>query len=171
MLPEPFTPSSDTLAPTSARVSIAARSELRPVIDMAAATDKGRARAQNQDNFLIDPALGLAVVCDGMGGHAAGGLASAIAVQSFREAILARKQLLRDYIDCENAPAEVTKQEVASLLQLAASAASRAVHQEASRDAAQRGMGTTLVAVLVLNNHAFVVNVGDSRAYISRQGE
>jgi len=83
----------------------------------------------------------------------------------------ARKQLLRDYIDCENAPAEVTKHEIANLLQLAANAASRAVHEEANRDAAKRGMGTTLVAVLVLNNHAFVVNVGDSRAYISRQGE
>jgi serine/threonine protein phosphatase PrpC/CRP-like cAMP-binding protein len=171
MLAEPFTPSSDTLAPTSARVSIAARSELRPPLTMAAATDKGRARAHNEDHFLLDPALGLTVVCDGMGGHAAGGLASALAVKSFHEAIVARKQLLRDYIDCENAPAEVTKHEIASLLQLAANVASRAVHQEASRDPAQRGMGTTLVAVLVLNNHAFVVNVGDSRAYIARQGE
>lgn len=171
MLPEPFTPSSDTLAPTSARISIAARSDLRPALDMTAATDKGRARTRNEDHFLLDPALGLAVVCDGMGGHAAGGVASALAVKSFREAILARKQLLRDYIDCENAPVEVTKHEVASLLQLAANEASRAVHQEASRDAAKRGMGTTLVAVLVLANHAFVVHVGDSRAYISRQGE
>src|SRR3954468_16092204 len=144
MLPEPFTPSSDTLAPTSARVSIAARSDLRPAMDMAAATDKGRARVQNEDHFLLDPALGLALVCDGMGGHAAGGLASAIAVKSFRDAILARKQLLRDYIDCENAPAEVTKHEIANLLQLAANAASRAVHEEASRDAGKRGMGTTL---------------------------
>lgn len=171
MLPEPFAPSSDTLAPTSARVSIASRSELRPAIDMVAATDKGRTRAQNDDNFLIDRALGLTVVCDGMGGHASGGLASAIAVNAFRDAILARKQLLRDYIDCENAPAEVTRHEIASLLQLAANLASRAVHQAANGDASKRGMGTTLVAVLVLNNHAFVVNVGDSRAYISRQGE
>ena len=171
MLPESFAPSPESLAPTSARISIAARSDLRPHLEMAAATDPGRTRAHNEDNFLLDPSLGLAVVCDGMGGHAAGGLASAIAVQAFRDAILAAKQLLRDYVDCENAPVEVTKHEVASLLQLAANAASRAVHQAASHDVQKRGMGTTLVAVLVLNNHAFIVHVGDSRAYISRQGE
>jgi PPM family protein phosphatase len=171
MLPESFAPSPESLAPTSARISIAPRSDLRPHLELAAATDAGRMRADNEDNFLIDPALGLAVVCDGMGGHAAGGLASAIAVQAFRDAVLAAKQTLRDYVDCENAPVEVTKHEVASLLQLAANAASRAVHQAASRDPQKRGMGTTLVAVLVLNNHAFIVHVGDSRAYISRQGE
>jgi serine/threonine protein phosphatase PrpC/CRP-like cAMP-binding protein len=171
MLPESFAPSPESLAPTSARISIAARSDLRPRLEMAAATDPGRTRAQNEDNFLVDPSLGLAVVCDGMGGHAAGGLASAIAVQAFRDAIVAAKEMLRDYVDCENAPVEVTKHEVSSLLQLAANAASRAVHQAASHDPQKRGMGTTLVAVLVLNNHAFIVHVGDSRAYISRQGE
>jgi serine/threonine protein phosphatase PrpC/CRP-like cAMP-binding protein len=171
MHPESFAPSPESLAPTSARLSIAPRSDLRPTLDMSAATDQGRARAHNEDNFSIDPARGLAVVCDGMGGHAAGGLASAIAVREFRAAILAGKQTLRDYVECENAPVEVTKHDVASLLQVAANAASRAVHQEASQDPEKRGMGTTLVGVLVLNNHAFVVHVGDSRAYISRQGE
>ncbi|MEO8184720.1 MAG: cyclic nucleotide-binding domain-containing protein [Deltaproteobacteria bacterium] len=171
MLPESFAPSPESLAPTSARISIAPRSDLRPRLEMAAATDAGRKRTHNEDNFLIDPSLGLAVVCDGMGGHAAGGLASAIAVQAFRDAMLAAKQTLHDYVDCENAPLEVSKQDVASLLQVAANAASRAVHQAASQDAQKRGMGTTLVAVLVLNNHAFIVHVGDSRAYISRQGE
>lgn len=171
MLPESFAPSPESLAPTSARISIAPRSELRPRVEMVAATDAGRLRAHNEDNFLIDPQLGLAVVCDGMGGHAAGGLASAIAVQAFRDAIRAAKQTLRDYVDCENAPVEVTKHDVSALLQLAANTASRAVYHAASQDAQKRGMGTTLVAVLVLNNHAFIVHVGDSRAYISRQGE
>jgi serine/threonine protein phosphatase PrpC/CRP-like cAMP-binding protein len=171
MLPESFAPSPESLAPTSARISIAARSDVRPTLVMAARTDKGRARAHNEDNFLIDPELGLAVVCDGMGGHAAGAVASALAVRAFRDALLASKQTLRDYIECENAPVQVTRHDVASLLQLAANAASQVVHREASQDPAKRGMGTTLVAVLVLNNHAFVVNVGDSRAYISRQGE
>jgi PPM family protein phosphatase len=171
MLPESLAPGPATLAPTSARVCIAARSEVRPPVDMAAATDKGQTRAHNEDNFLIDPAFGLAVVCDGMGGAAGGAVASLLAVQAFRQAIVAHKQTLRDYIDCENAPAAINKHDILHLLQLAANAASRAVFQEASRDLSKRGMGTTLVAVLVLNNHAFVVNVGDSRAYISRQGE
>jgi serine/threonine protein phosphatase PrpC/CRP-like cAMP-binding protein len=94
-----------------------------------------------------------------------------LAVQAFRQAVVAHKQTLHDYIDCENAPAAVHKSHILSLLQLAANAASRAVFQEACRDVSKRGMGTTLVAVLVLNNHAFIVNVGDSRAYISRQGQ
>lgn len=171
MLPESLAQSPETLAPTSARVCIAARSEVRPAVEMAAATDKGRVRARNEDHFLIDPELGLAVVCDGMGGAAAGAVASMLAVQAFRQAVVAHKQTLRDYIDCENAPAAVNKHHVLHLLQLAANAASRAVFQEACRDASKRGMGTTLVAMLVLNNHAFVVHVGDSRAYICRQRE
>ena len=171
MLPESLARAQSTLPPTSARISLAPRSEIRPSVQMAALTDQGRTRAHNEDNYLLDRELGLAIVCDGMGGHAAGALASAIAVQAFRDAILAGKETLRDYIDCENAPVEVTKHGLANLLQLAANAASRAVFSEAQRDPEKRGMGTTLVAVLVVNNHAFIVNVGDSRAYILRQGE
>jgi serine/threonine protein phosphatase PrpC/CRP-like cAMP-binding protein len=171
MLPQSFAPSPESLPPTSARVSIAPRSLMSSLVYMAAATDKGRARVENEDNFLVDHALGLAVVCDGMGGHAAGNLASALGVRAFREAVLAGKEQIRDYIDCENAPNEVTKSDIAHLLHMAANAASRAIHDEAVQSADKAGMGTTLVAVLILNNHAFVVNVGDSRAYLLRQGD
>jgi serine/threonine protein phosphatase PrpC/CRP-like cAMP-binding protein len=171
MLPQSFAPSAESLPPTSARVSIAPRSLMSSLVYMAAATDKGRARVENEDNFLVDHALGLAVVCDGMGGHAAGSLASALGVRAFREAVLAGKEQIRDYIDCENAPSEVTKSDIAHLLHMAANAASRAIHDEAVQNADKAGMGTTLVGVLILNNHAFVINVGDSRAYLLRQGD
>jgi PPM family protein phosphatase len=171
MLPETFAPSPESLPPTSARVSIAPRSLMSSLIYMTAGTDKGRARVENEDHFLVDHALGLAVVCDGMGGHAAGSLASALGVRAFREAIVAGKEQIRDYVDCENAPHEITKSDIAQLLHLAANAASRAIHDEAIQSADKAGMGTTLVAVLVLNNHAFIVNVGDSRAYLLRQGD
>jgi PPM family protein phosphatase len=171
MLPESFAPSPESLPPTSARVSIAPRSQMSSLIYMAAATDKGRARSENEDSFIVDHGLGLAVVCDGMGGHAAGGLASSLAVRVFRDAMLAGKQQIRDYLDCENAPLHVSKSDIANLMQLAANAASRAVHEAAIQDAEKAGMGTTLVAALVLNNHAFIVNVGDSRAYLLRQGD
>src|SRR5262245_54108526 len=126
MLPESFEPSYESLPPTSARVSIAPRSDLRPSVHMAAATSAGQCRSENEDNFLLDHSLGLAVVCDGMGGHAAGELASAMSVHAFREAVVSYKETLRDYIDCENASIGVTKSEIAHVLQLAANAASRA---------------------------------------------
>ncbi|MEO8182447.1 MAG: cyclic nucleotide-binding domain-containing protein [Deltaproteobacteria bacterium] len=155
----------------SARVSIAPRSLTSSIISMAAATDKGHARVQNEDSFAIDDTLGLAVVCDGMGGHAAGNLASALGVRAFHEAVLANKERIHDYIDCENAPNEVTKSDIANLLQLAANTASRAIHDEALQSPDKAGMGTTLVGLLILNNHAFIVNVGDSRAYLLRHGD
>ncbi|HKO91116.1 MAG TPA: protein phosphatase 2C domain-containing protein, partial [Polyangiaceae bacterium] len=170
MLPESLARTESTLPPTSARLSLAPRSEIRPTVTMAALSDPGRTRAHNEDSYLLDQELGLAIVCDGMGGHAAGAQASAIAVRAFRDAILAGKPTLRDYIDCENAPTEVTKHDLANLLQLAANAASRAVHREAQRDPAKRGMGTTLVAVLFLGTQAFIVHVGDSRIYLLRNG-
>jgi PPM family protein phosphatase len=171
MLPESFAPNPESLPPTSARVSIAPRSQVSSLIYITGGTDKGRARAENEDHFIIDHGLGLAVVCDGMGGHAAGNLASALGARVFHDAVLAGKEQIRDYLDCENAPQHVSKSDIANLLQLAANAASRAIHDEAVQCAEKAGMGTTLVGVLVLNNHAFIVNVGDSRAYLLREGD
>jgi serine/threonine protein phosphatase PrpC/CRP-like cAMP-binding protein len=171
MLPESFAHIPESLPPTSARVSIAPRSQVSSLVYIAAGTDKGRARSENEDSFMIDHGLGLAVVCDGMGGHAAGSQASALGVRVFHEAVLAGKEQIRDYLDCENAPIHVSKSDIAHLLQMAANAASRAIHDEAVQSSEKAGMGTTLVAVLVLNNHAFIVNVGDSRAYLLREGD
>jgi PPM family protein phosphatase len=136
-------------------------------IHVAARTDKGRKRADNQDSFLVDPRLGLAVVCDGMGGHVAGARASALAARVFRQAILAGRALIRGYLDHE-CPSPVTQREIIALLREAAAAASRAIYEDAAQHTERAGMGTTLVAVLVLDNHAFIVNVGDSRAYLLR---
>jgi serine/threonine protein phosphatase PrpC len=171
MLPASLAPSPESLPPTSARVSIAPRSLMSSLVYMAAGSDKGRARNENEDSYLVDHSIGLAVVCDGMGGHAAGSVASTLATRAFRDALYAAKDKLRDYVDCEHAPSQVTKSEISDLLALAANAASRAVHAEAVQDSEKAGMGTTLAAVLILNNHAFIVNVGDSRAYLLREGD
>src|SRR5688572_21327715 len=58
-----------------------------PEIQFAALTDVGRQREHNEDNFLVDKKVGLFVVCDGMGGHAAGEVASALAVRTLHEEI------------------------------------------------------------------------------------
>jgi serine/threonine protein phosphatase PrpC len=153
----------------SRRTSLAPLHRLRVNTHFAVNTDKGRGRADNQDSFIIDRELELAVVCDGMGGHLAGARASKLAARVFKQAIIAGKPLLRSYLDHESA-ARVTKRDISDLLREAANAASRAVHEDGKRRAQCAGMGTTLVAMLVLANHAFIVNVGDSRAYLLRGG-
>ena len=136
----------------------------------AALTDVGRQRDHNEDNFLVDKKLGLFVVCDGMGGHAAGEVASALAVKVFHETIKREGWMLADYAADKHGADKVTRKQVLALLENAINQASGRVHEEAQKDTAKRGMGTTLVAIAILANQAFVVWVGDSRIYLLRDG-
>ncbi len=123
-------------------------------------TDKGHFRAENQDSFdLCTMDLGtLAVVCDGMGGAAAGLLASDLA--SARFIAFARSGLEAGGTG-----------EAADVLRQAADAANRSVYQRASENPEYEGMGTTLVGAFFHRKGVVIVNVGDSRAYrISRDG-
>jgi serine/threonine protein phosphatase PrpC len=157
----------DSSASIGQLLSLAPRRRLTVNIERAAQTDKGRRRSENQDSFLIDARLGLAVLCDGMGGHHGGARASTLAARVFRQAINAGMPLIRGYLD-RQCPEPVTKKEIVELLEAAVNAASSTVHEDGRRLEQCAGMGTTLVAVLVLDNHAFIVNVGDSRAYLLR---
>ena len=118
-------------------------------------TDRGLVRRDNQDACAYAAKEGeyaWAVVCDGMGGAAAGDLASAMAVSRFQ-----------NHMVCLEEPEEY--QEEGQLLVQAAEAANRAVYLKASANRAYAGMGTTLVGALLRENTLWVVNVGDSRAY------
>ncbi len=116
---------------------------------MGAATDVGRVREGNEDDYLVDDAMGLVAVADGMGGHRAGEVASATALEALRAAINAG-QPLRDAIESAN----------------------EAVFTKSLTDASLRGMGTTLTAgTLVAGGTLLVGHVGDSRAYLLRDGE
>jgi len=137
-------------------------------ITFAALTDVGRQRDHNEDNFLVDKKLGLFVVCDGMGGHAAGEVASALAVKIFHEVVKRESWMLEDYAGEKQGAEKVSRKQVLALLENAINQASSRVHEEAQKDAAKRGMGTTLVAIVILANQAFVVWVGDSRIYLLR---
>jgi len=139
-------------------------------VTFAVLTDVGKERDHNEDNYLVDKKLGLYVVCDGMGGHAAGEVASALAVRTFHEELKKNYEFVEDYVAGKTGAEKVTRRQVLKLLESAVNRASSRVHAEAQKDSAKRGMGTTLVSILVAGQQAFVVWVGDSRIYLLRDG-
>jgi PPM family protein phosphatase len=114
-------------------------------------THQGR-RSTNEDAWLVDLDLGLLVVADGMGGHNAGEVASALAVKVIREAF-----------ESGDPPSQ-------DLLTHAVQLANERILTAASEQPAHSGMGTTVVAVLVIDERAFYTSVGDSRVYLWRGG-
>ena len=130
-------------------------------------TDVGRVRDVNEDNFLVDEGLGLAIVADGMGGHAAGEVASNVAVHTCRDTIFRERELLERF---ERGVDSVGRQQVLRLMELAVQNACAAVYAEAQKDATKRGMGTTLIALLLIGSRGFIAHVGDSRIYLLRKG-
>jgi serine/threonine protein phosphatase PrpC len=147
------------------------RSGTEPPMYFAAHTDVGQQREHNEDNYLIDRKLRLYVVCDGMGGHAAGEVASAVAVRTLSDEIRKSQDLIDDYLHGSTGGSKVSKRDIINMLGFAVNCASRKIHAEASLDEKKRGMGTTLVAALFLGNQAFIIHVGDSRIYLLRNGE
>ena len=143
---------------------------LSDAIRFYAATDVGKVRDHNEDNFLVDKKLGLFIVADGMGGHAAGEVASAIAVRTVHEEIRREKELLDDYVSGATGANKVTPKDVVALVEHAVQRACSKIHEEARADANKRGMGTTLSALLVVGSQGFIAHVGDSRIYLARDG-
>lgn len=135
-----------------------------------AATDVGNVREHNEDNFLVDKKLSLFMVADGMGGHAAGEVASAIAVRTLHEEIKRERDLLADFVAGARGASRVTNKDILALLEHAVQRACSRIHEEAQNDPAKRGMGTTLSALLILGSRGFIAHVGDSRIYLSRAG-
>jgi serine/threonine protein phosphatase PrpC len=121
----------------------------------AAATDVGRMRKNNEDSYLS--AKPVAAVADGMGGHSAGEVASAIAIEEL--AALGE----RGPWENETAATDDLKQAILR--------ANRRIREMAASDRKLNGMGTTLVALLQDGDMVHVANVGDSRGYLLRQGE
>ena len=120
----------------------------------AALSDLGRKRASNEDAFGYSVEHGVYVVCDGMGGAAAGEIASSLAVDEVMKLLTSRNGDNPLPADAEQAVA----------------AANQAIFARAERSNKLSGMGTTLVALLASERHAWIVNVGDSRGYLLRDG-
>jgi serine/threonine protein phosphatase PrpC len=141
-------------------------------LTFAAATDIGRQRTHNEDNFLIDKKLRLFLVADGMGGHAAGEVASSIAVHEIRDAVFNRRELIDRYrVDHPG----VQSYEILQVLEHAIQAACSAVHARAQAEPDKRGMGTTSTVLLIAGGgdhlRGFIGHVGDSRVYLARQNQ
>ncbi len=120
------------------------------------ATDVGVQRDVNEDAFYADDSLGLYVVCDGMGGHASGQVASNLALRT-----------LTDAIKTGNPPPEPGEEPLVAAMK----AANAAVYQRAQVDAACRGMGTTAVGIRAEEDLVHLCHCGDSRAYLLRGGQ
>ena len=135
--------------------------------EFSALTDTGRKRAANEDSYLVDEELGLFVVADGMGGHAAGEVASALAVKTVSEYVTGRRKEIEKLAD--GGLKQRTK--LRRLLRDAVKKASQAIHADARKDSKLRGMGTTLTIMLIAGHRGYVAHVGDSRLYLNRHGD
>jgi protein phosphatase len=131
-------------------------------IRYAAASDLGRVRKNNEDAFVADPLLGIFAVADGMGGHAAGEVASRLALDTLRESLACSSQ---------NKKIELSSYQTA-VLSLPANRlvngihrANQKIYQSSQEKEEYEGMGTTVVAVYFSNSSSVVAHVGDSRLY------
>ncbi len=137
-------------------------------------SDIGKKRATNQDAFrtvwLYDNCC-LLVICDGMGGASGGNIASELAIKFFTEGMKTRLAALRVTGNRLDIDPIARREELGAMLQHCADRANAAVFARASEDERLAGMGTTLVAALVIDTALFVINIGDSRLYhIGPQG-
>lgn len=133
----------------------------------AAASHPGR-RASNEDSYCARPDLGLFVVADGMGGHAAGEVASRVAVEVI-EAFVA-ETAGASATDTWPLPYEPQHSVTVNRLKTAFRLANRRIGVQAAETEGLKGMATTASAVLLAGAIAAVAHVGDSRVYLLRQG-
>ncbi len=117
-------------------------------------TNQGKVRTSNEDSFVADAEVGLFLVADGMGGHAAGEIASQIAASSVGEWVRSHRE--------DGGP-------LVELLQNAAQQANSQVYEAQRADRALAGMGSTLTAVMFRQDRYCIAHAGDSRAYRLRK--
>ena len=130
-------------------------------------TDVGVVRDHNEDSAHMEPTAGFFIVADGMGGHAAGEVASAMAVETVKTTLEGSRTEVEAF---RKAPSDAGRRGLVQLLQNAVLSAHQAVFQRGQAEQDKQGMGTTLDVVLVAGAEAFVAHVGDSRTYLIRDG-
>jgi protein phosphatase len=128
-------------------------------------SDVGRRRQTNEDAYFLDDRLGLYVVADDMGGHAAGEVASQEAVETVYGMVKRGISELHELVD--PVPEEDARA-ACRLMESSVQAATYMVFGMAEMDRGKTGMGTTISALLVLGDYAITAQVGDSRVYLIR---
>jgi len=136
-------------------------------LEAHARTDPGPVREHNEDAFMVDLDSGLFIVADGMGGHAAGEVASALAVDALRDLLLGDQDPDETRLDRATPDDEETIRE---RLRYAMNQASLRIRRAALETPAHSGMGTTVCVLLVEEDLAHLGHVGDSRIYLLRGG-
>ena len=124
----------------------------------AAKTDVGMIRSGNEDNYTVDvnPSRGIFIVADGMGGHAAGEVASEMAVQ------IVQRELTN--------VVSIGSEDVVKLVAETLRKANRAIHTRTLSEVDKQGMGTTASVLLLSGTKYLIGQVGDSRVYLLREG-
>jgi len=138
-------------------------------LSWAGLTDVGKKRTENEDAFVVDPELGLFVVCDGMGGHASGEVASAMTTEEMHVFFQARYDGDRSLPYQGEPGATVSELVISNSIQHA----NDKVYIAGMRDSKLEGMGTTVVALMEspdAEDKLILAHVGDSRIYRFRQG-
>ena len=123
-------------------------------VEFSGATDKGKRRSSNEDSFGVFKDLNLAIVADGMGGHAAGEVASRLAVETVHQSIL-----------------QNSHEDPQERLDKALQKANTHILETGKKDPDMSGMGTTIVAFLLSGKSVHIGYAGDSRAYLYRGSE
>lgn len=144
-----------TTSSSLAESAPAAASTTRFITRAAGRTDVGQQRTANEDAMLVDDQLGLYLVCDGMGGHASGQVASDLTVRTIAQVIKTGEPAPEPGVDS---------------LVVAMQTANRAVYEHSQTDPACHGMGTTAVGLRVDGDLVHVCHCGDSRLYLLRDG-
>ncbi len=120
-------------------------------------TDVGVVRSGNEDNFMVDHQKGVFIVADGMGGHAAGEVASDMAVEI----------IARDVEGIRSLPDEAASERLGAAIRTA----NAAIFDRTLAEHDKRGMGTTVTVMVLFARRYLIGQVGDSRAYLFRSGE
>jgi serine/threonine protein phosphatase PrpC len=135
-----------------------------------ARSDAGRRRSNNEDACFADDALGLYVVCDGVGGNASGEVASSAAVAALRSFVVAEQPAIAALATSSNQPDERLNARLMELVERAVQRACAEVHRRRAESAAHAGMSTTLDCVLRVGSKLVIGHVGDGRIYLLRSG-